>query len=155
MCRDCFFHFPRKIAAARSLKGVEHSGMPAEKIHLNNILVPDVGQNFAVKYVSSVRFRSDNAPYKIRAILPGPWHTKDHFAIHRSILAEDHPVRSKEFDPCRFHTSAGFTIPYSSTVRYLPSLITSSWSNPSRFIPTFSITRPEETLPTKCLAETL
>jgi hypothetical protein len=39
--------------------------MSTEKLHLHNILVPDVGQKFAVKYVSSVTFGGDDAPNKV------------------------------------------------------------------------------------------
>jgi hypothetical protein len=81
--------------------------------------------------------------------------------LFRGSSPGDRPVHPKNFAPARvpvplelrlpsgneFYRDAaslGFTIPYSSTVMYFPSLITSSLSIPSRIIPTFSKTRPDE-----------
>jgi hypothetical protein len=75
--------------------------MSTEKLHLQNILVPDIGQEFAVKHVSSVRFRGDDAPNKVRAIPPRPWHAKDHFATHRLTLAEESGM-GEDFAFCRW-----------------------------------------------------
>jgi hypothetical protein len=52
--RNLLFHLSRKIAPARGLKSFEHSRMSTEKLHLQNILVPDIGQNVAIINVSSV-----------------------------------------------------------------------------------------------------